>query len=386
MTQTVNGRNSTPPPQKQYRPGQRQQERLSREARRRRRRMVITASLIGVVLIVLAGIGIWQYPRVVALFQKPPVKTNKHANVISTSCSVATSSSSLYTPTPKAGPSSPPAVTTAPATLASGLQCVDLKVGSGPAAQIGTALSVQYTGWLEKDGKKFDSSFDRHAQAFDVLLGQKQLIAGWEQGLIGIKAGGIRRLIIPPALAYGDKGQPPTIPAKATLIFDVIAVSENTCAVATTNNIYNSTPTPNPSTPVVGPIIPSTPTAGLPTPPAVTTTPGMLTNGIKCVDLKVGTGAPAEGGSTVNVQYTGWLAANGKEFDSSYDHGGKPFGVTIGQGQVIKGWEEGLVGVKVGGTRRLIIPADQAYGPQGSPPKIPANAVLIFDITVVSIT
>jgi len=112
----------------------------------------------------------------------------------------------------------------------------------------------------------------------------------------------------------------------------------------------------------------------------------MLTNGIKCVDLKVGTGAPAEGGNTVKVQYTGWLAANGKEFDSSFDHGGKPFGVTIGQGQVIKGWEVGLVGVKAGGTRRLIIPADQAYGPQGSPPKIPANAVLIFDITVVSIT
>jgi len=88
----------------------------------------------------------------------------------------------------------------------------------------------------------------------------------------------------------------------------------------------------------------------------------------------------------VSVQYTGWLAANSKEFDSSYDHGGKPFGVTIGQGKVIKGWEEGLVGVKVGGTRRLIIPAALAYGPQGSPPVIPANAVLIFDITVVSIT
>src|SRR5215469_4289996 len=385
MTQSVNGRKGTPP-QKQYRPGQRQQERLSREARRRQRRMVISASLIGVVLIVLAGIGIWQYPRVVALFQKPPAKASKHVISISTSCSVATTSSSLYTPTPKAGPAAPPTVTTPAATLAGGLQCIDLKVGSGPTAQIGTALSVQYTGWLAKDGKKFDSSFDHHAQALDILLGQKQVITGWEQGLIGIKAGGIRRLIIPPALAYGDQGQPPTIPAKATLIFDVIAVSENTCSVATTNNIYNSTPTPNPSTPVVGPVIPATPTAGLPTPPAITTTLGMLTNGVKCIDLRVGTGAPAESGNTVNVQYTGWLAANGKEFDSSYDHGGQPFGVTIGQGKVIKGWEEGLIGIKAGGTRRLILPADQAYGAQGSPPKIPANAVLIFDITVISIT
>src|SRR5947208_15117424 len=122
MTQTVNGQKSTPPSQKQYRPGQRQQERLSREARRRRRRLVITASLIGVVLIVLAGIGIWQYPRLVGLFQKPPVKTNKHVKVITASCSVATSSWSLYTLPPKAGPSAPPAVTTAPATLPSALQ------------------------------------------------------------------------------------------------------------------------------------------------------------------------------------------------------------------------------------------------------------------------
>src|SRR6266705_902445 len=118
MTQTVNGRKGTPPPQKQYRPGQRQQERLSREARRRRRRIVISASLLGMVLIVLAGIGIWQYPHVVALFQKPPAKARKHINVISTSCSVATTSSSLYTPTPKAGPAAPPTVTTTPATLA----------------------------------------------------------------------------------------------------------------------------------------------------------------------------------------------------------------------------------------------------------------------------
>src|SRR5215472_4519552 len=100
MTQTVNGRKDTTPPQKQYRPGQRQQERLSREARRRQRRMVMSASLIGLVLVLLAGIGIWQYPRVVALFQKPTAKAGKHANVISTSCSAATTSSSLYTPTP----------------------------------------------------------------------------------------------------------------------------------------------------------------------------------------------------------------------------------------------------------------------------------------------
>jgi FKBP-type peptidyl-prolyl cis-trans isomerase len=385
MAQTVNNRKDTPQPQKQYRPGQRQQEKLMRKARRQRQRMIIAASLLGVVLVVLAGIGVWQYPRIVALFHRPPVKVTKHVK-ISSSCSVATNGSSLYVPTPSAGPAAPPAVETPPATLASGLQCIDLKVGSGSAAQIGTALSVQYTGWLAKDGKKFDSSYDRHAQPFDILLGQKQVIKGWEEGLVGMKTGGLRRLIIPPALAYGAQGQPPTIPGNATLIFDVLVVSQNTCSVATSNNIYNSTPTPNPATPVVGPVIPATPTAGLAGPPAANTTPGMLTGGLKCIDLQVGTGAPAQSGNAVSVQYTGWLAATGKEFDSSYDHGGKPIQVTIGQGQVIKGFEEGLVGMKVGGTRRIIIPGDLGYGAQGSPPKIPANATLIFDITVVSIS
>jgi len=385
MAQTVNNRKDAPQPQKQYRPGQRQQEKLVRKARRRRQRMIIAASLLGVVLVVLAGIGFWQYPHIVALFHKSPVKVTKPVK-ISSSCSVATNSSSLYGPTPSAGPAAPPAVGTAPATLANGLQCIDLKVGNGPAAQIGTALSVQYTGWLASNGKKFDSSYDRHAQPFDILLGQKQVIKGWEQGLLGVEAGGIRRLIIPPALAYGVQGQSPTIPGNATLIFDVLVVNENTCSVATSGNIYNATPTPNPATPIVGPVIPATPTAGLAAPPAANTTPGMLTGGLQCIDLKVGTGAPAQSGNAVSVQYTGWFAATGKEFDSSYDHGGKPIQVTIGQGQVIKGFEEGLVGTQVGGTRRLIIPGDLGYGPTGSPPRIPANATLIFDITVVSIS
>src|SRR5260370_8360682 len=122
--------------------------------------MVISASLLGVALIVLAGIGIWQYPHVVALFQKPPAKPNKHVNVISTSCSVATTSSSLYTPTPKAGPAAPPTVTTTPATLAGWLQCIDLQVGRVPTAQIGTALSGQYTGFLAKTRHKLPNSFN----------------------------------------------------------------------------------------------------------------------------------------------------------------------------------------------------------------------------------
>ncbi len=101
-------------------------------------------------------------------------------------------------------------------------------------------------------------------------------------------------------------------------------------------------------------------------------------------DTKVGTGREAKTGDTVHVQYTGTLM-NGTKFDSSYDHGGDPFKFTIGQGQVIKGWDQGVPGMKVGGKRRLKIPPDLGYGANGSPPNIPPNAGLLFDIELVSI-
>ena len=76
---------------------------------------------------------------------------------------------------------------------------------------------------------------------------------------------------------------------------------------------------------------------------------------------------------------------NGTKFDSSYDHGGDPFKFTIGKGEVIKGWDQGVVGMKIGGKRRLRIPPDLGYGASGSPPTIPANAGLVFEIELVSI-
>lgn len=101
-------------------------------------------------------------------------------------------------------------------------------------------------------------------------------------------------------------------------------------------------------------------------------------------DLKVGTGREARAGDTVHVQYTGTLT-NGKKFDSSYDHGGEPFKFTIGKGEVIQGWDQGVPGMKVGGKRRLRVPSDLGYGPTGSPPNIPPDAGLVFDIELVSI-
>ena len=101
-------------------------------------------------------------------------------------------------------------------------------------------------------------------------------------------------------------------------------------------------------------------------------------------DLVVGTGPEAKKGQTVSVHYTGWLT-DGKKFDSSKDHG-KPFSFALGRGQVIQGWDEGVVGMKVGGRRKLIIPPALAYKDQGSPPTIPPNATLIFTVELLAVT
>lgn len=107
-------------------------------------------------------------------------------------------------------------------------------------------------------------------------------------------------------------------------------------------------------------------------------------NELKIADIKVGTGAEARSGSTVSVQYTGTFA-NGVKFDSSYDRG-KPFIFTLGQGMVIAGWERGIQGMRVGGKRRLLIPAPLAYGSAGSSDGgIPPNTPLVFEVELIEV-
>ncbi|XXF77798.1 FKBP-type peptidyl-prolyl cis-trans isomerase [Myxococcaceae bacterium GXIMD 01537] len=104
--------------------------------------------------------------------------------------------------------------------------------------------------------------------------------------------------------------------------------------------------------------------------------------GLYLQDLKEGTGTVAQSGSEVGAHYTGWLP-DGSQFDSSA--GKRPIFFTLGAGRVIAGWDEGLVGMKVGGKRRLVIPSELGYGERGSPPVIPANSVLVFDVELVSV-
>jgi len=104
-------------------------------------------------------------------------------------------------------------------TTPSGLAYKDEKVGSGPAAKAGQTASVQYTGWLP-DGTKFDSSRDRN-EPFQFPLGAGRVIKGWDEGVVGMHVGGRRQLVIPPSLAYGERGAGGVIPPNATLVFDV---------------------------------------------------------------------------------------------------------------------------------------------------------------------
>lgn len=147
-----------------------------------------------------------------------------------------------------------PPVQKVPEPLPTTLQTTDLKEGEGPAAAAGDKVSVAYVGALAKDGTEFDTSYTSK-QPFSVVLGQGQVIKGWDQGLVGMKPGGVRQLVIPPDLAYGAEGSPPKIGPNETLVFVVEMLQ--VCQPAPTTG--TSVPAPT-----------STPVSDLPT----TTAPG----------------------------------------------------------------------------------------------------------------
>jgi hypothetical protein len=176
-------------------------------------------------------------------------------------------------------------------------------------------------------------------------------------------------------------------------LLSAVVVATGLCALATACSGYNEAPAAVPSAATT----PAATLAASACPPAAAAIPDSIPNvpplpagakpvttptGLQYVDVQQGSGAGAQAGQSATVQYTGWLL-NGTKFDSSLDHG-QPFTFPLGGGQVIKGWDEGVVNMKVGGQRRLIIPPNLGYGDRGSGP-IPGCSTLIFDVQLVSV-
>jgi peptidylprolyl isomerase len=128
----------------------------------------------------------------------------------------------------------------------------------------------------------------------------------------------------------------------------------------------------------------TTPTTGpLAKEPTITAHKGPAPSTLQTKEIVTGTGPEAKTGASVSVNYVGALYSNGKVFDASWKRN-EPFSFTLGKGQVIKGWDQGIVGMKVGGRRELIIPAELAYGKAGRPPQIPPSSPLIFIVDLLS--
>lgn len=232
--------------------------------------------------------------------------------------------------------------------VSKGLKAYDEKTGNGKPAIVGATLKTHYTGWLVS-GRKFGSSKDL-GKPLEVVLGNGKLIKGWEQGLDGMREGGVRWLRVSPAMGYGATAYT-MIPSNSTLIFRVELVeSEVDSAVVANMDFFPDTT-------------------------ALTFENG--SEGLRYAIVKQGEGEPAKTGSIARVHYTGWLT-NGYKFDSSRDRD-QEFAFPLGGGRVIRGWELGVAGMLPGEKRILIVPPGLGYGARAAGP-IPGGSTLIFAV------
>ncbi|MCP3913792.1 MAG: peptidylprolyl isomerase [Actinomycetia bacterium] len=229
----------------------------------------------------------------------------------------------------------------------------DLIEGTGAEAVAGQTVEVHYVGVLFDDGTEFDASWNR-GQTFDFKLGQGQVIQGWDQGFEGMKVGGRRRLIIPSDLAYGPAGSD-TIGPDATLVFVVDLVSV--------------TAPPPPADPADEPEL---------------TYPDPVPTELVIEDLVEGEGdRSAQPDDTLIVNYVGGAMSTQEVVDSSWQRGEA---LRINLREIIPGWAQGVVGMKPGGRRMLVIPPELAYSAEGVPGFIAPDETLVFIVELIEIS
>jgi hypothetical protein len=211
-----------------------------------------------------------------------------------------------------------------------------------------------YAATLGLDLKKFGKALDDHTHAAAIEADKKAATEAGISGTPGFTVG-----------PYFLSGAQPLVKFKKLIDRALVEPA------------YVPPPAPPPGTSAIAPSGPALVTGGAGGP--TTTLPG----GLVVKDTSIGTGAAVKSGDTVTVHYVGTLT-DGTEFDSSRKHG-QPFTFEVGKGHVIKGWDQGLVGMKVGGRRKLTIPPDLAYGDRGMSSVIPPKSTLLFDIELLSI-
>lgn len=228
----------------------------------------------------------------------------------------------------------------------SGLKYYDFQVGEGRSPDDGDTIFAHFTLWRH-DGLRLESTKQKGLAA-QLTVGRGEIIEGLDEGVKTMKAGGFRQLVVPPDLAFGAEGKGPQIPPNTTFIIEV--------------EMLAVIPVPD-----------------MPDGPAEVADEDYTTteSGLKYYDLITGDGPEVQQGQQVVVHYTGWLT-DGTQFDSSIDRG-QPITFSVGAGQMIPGFDEGVSTMRVGGKRQLVIPPELGYGDteQGS---IPANSTLIFEV------
>lgn len=223
----------------------------------------------------------------------------------------------------------------------------DLSTGEGPSVGEGDVAVIRYVGVAASTGVEVDTAWAPTAvRSFTV--GSGEVIEGWDRGVVGMSVGGLRQLVVPPELAFGDEGTEVVAPDE-TLVYVVELLG----------------------------LLPADVTK-----PDVDV-PDALAVELGIRDVTEGDGPVAQPGSTLVMQYVGVSQSTGEEFDTSW--GRAPFTFTLGQGQVIQGWDDGIQGMAAGGRRELIIPGEQAYGDAGSGAAIGPNETLVFVVDLVAV-